>query len=177
MENWSNILVKHHKEWVSIVKNFGEHNYAEDIVQEMYIRIHNSNAGEKVIINGEANVAYIWRILKNTFITYEKQKSKIQKIDIDSIISLSSEEVDIPYHKALNTIQEKIEEEVDRWHTYDKILFELHVQEGQSMRTLAKGTNISLKSIFNTLKNCKGRLKNEIEEDFIDLKNEEYERI
>lgn len=174
---WATILCKHHKEWVSIVKNFGEHNYAEDIVQEMYVRIHNSNAGQKVIINGEPNRAYIWSILKNTFITYEKQKAKIHKVDIDSLVYLSSDEIDVMYHEALNTIQEKIEAEMYRWHTYDKKLFEVHVQDQKSMRTIASGTTISVKSIFNTIKNCKHRLRNEIGEDYEDFKNGDYERI
>lgn len=174
---WASILCKHHKEWVSIVKNFGEYNYAEDIVQEMYVRVHNSNAGSKVVINGEPNRAYIWSILKNTFITYEKQKAKIHKVDIDTLVYLSTEETDENYHEALNTIQEKIESEMYRWHTYDKKLFEVHVQQERSMRNIAAGTTISVKSIFNTIKNCKQRLRNEIGEDYEDFKNGEYERI
>ena len=175
--NWAIILCKHHKEWVSIVKNFGENNYAEDIVQEMYVRVHNSNAGEKVIVNGEPNRAYIWRILKNTFITYQKQKAGVHKVDIETVLFLTAEETEETLHLALNTIQEKIEAEMYRWHTYDKRLFEVHVLENRSMRTIEAGTNISLKSIFNTIKNCKTRLRNEIGEDYEDLINEEYERI
>jgi DNA-directed RNA polymerase specialized sigma24 family protein len=177
VNNWATILCRHHKEWVSIVKNFGEYNYAEDIVQEMYVRVHNSNAGEKVVINGEPNRAYIWSILKNTFITYQKEKAKVHKVDIDSLVHLRYEHTDITYHKALNTIQENIEAEMYRWHTYDRKLFEVHVQGERSMRNIAAGTDISLKSIFNTIKNCKQRLRNEIGEDFEDLINEDYERI
>ena len=47
---WVNILSRYHKEWITIVKSFGEGNLAEDIVQEMYLRIHDSNSGEKAII-------------------------------------------------------------------------------------------------------------------------------
>ena len=177
MNNWATILCKHHKEWVSIVKNFGEYNYAEDIVQEMYVRVHNSNAGDKVVVNGEPNRAYIWSILKNTFITYQKQKAKVHKVEINSLVHLSSEDTDIDYHNALNTIQENIETEMYRWHTYDRKLFEVHVQDHKSMRTIAAGTDISLKSIFNTIKNCKQRLRNEVGEDYEDLINGDYERI
>ena len=31
---WLGIVAKHHKEYVSIVNGFGEHFYAEDIVQK-----------------------------------------------------------------------------------------------------------------------------------------------
>ena len=32
-------LAKHHKEWIKIVRGFGEYFYTEDIVQEMYINV------------------------------------------------------------------------------------------------------------------------------------------
>ena len=37
--NWLNIIAKDHKKWVNYVRNFGEYNYAEDIVQEMYLKL------------------------------------------------------------------------------------------------------------------------------------------
>jgi predicted DNA-binding protein YlxM (UPF0122 family) len=45
------------------------------------------------------------------------------------------------------------------------------------MREIAEETDISLTSIFNTLKNCKERLKEAIGEDFEDYLNEDFELI
>jgi DNA-directed RNA polymerase specialized sigma24 family protein len=33
-------IYSRHKHWVSIVKKFGEVNYAEDVVQEAYIKVY-----------------------------------------------------------------------------------------------------------------------------------------
>jgi DNA-directed RNA polymerase specialized sigma24 family protein len=33
------ILADHHKEWVKIVRSFGEYDLAEDVVQDVYLRI------------------------------------------------------------------------------------------------------------------------------------------
>ena len=45
------------------------------------------------------------------------------------------------------------------------------------MREIAEETDISLTSIFNTLSNCKKRLKHSVGEDFDDYLNGEYELI
>jgi hypothetical protein len=38
-------------------------------------------------------------------------------------------------------------------------------------------TNISVTSIFNTVKTCKKRIKNNVGEDYEDFKNKDYELI
>jgi len=45
------------------------------------------------------------------------------------------------------------------------------------MREISNGANISLSSIFNTLKNCKNRIRETVGEDYQDYKNKEYDRI
>jgi RNA polymerase sigma factor (sigma-70 family) len=174
---WINVLSRHHKEWINIVRSFGECSLAEDIVQEMYLRIHDANSGEKAVINDEPNRAFVWVILKNTFITYEKEKTRIQKVSIDELNYLCIEESEPEKHEAISKIDQKLQKELSKWHTYDRELFKVHTLKGKSMREISNGANISLSSIFNTLKNCKTRLKQKIGEDYLDYKNEEYDRI
>jgi hypothetical protein len=45
------------------------------------------------------------------------------------------------------------------------------------MRDISKGANISLSSIFNSLKNCKTRLKENVGEHYEDYLNEDYHLI
>lgn len=45
------------------------------------------------------------------------------------------------------------------------------------MRDLAEETNISLTSIFITLKNCKDRLRDNVSEDYEDFINEDFDLI
>jgi predicted DNA-binding protein YlxM (UPF0122 family) len=56
-------------------------------------------------------------------------------------------------------------------------LFNLYRESNLSMREIAEETDISLTSIFNTLKNCKERLREAIGEDFQDYLNEDFELI
>ena len=46
-----------------------------------------------------------------------------------------------------------------------------------SMRDIEAETNISLTSVFHTIKNCKTRLKKEVGEDIEDYFNKDYELI
>ena len=55
--------------------------------------------------------------------------------------------------------------------------FEIYRDSGKSLRQLSKETNISVKSIFQTLKHCKQRIKENVGEDYLDYKNKEYELI
>ena len=174
---WADILSRYNQEWVNIVRSFGEYHLAEDIVQEMYLRIYDANSGDKVVINGEPNRAFVWVILKNTFITYEKEKNRVQKIDINELRHLCVDESEPQKHEAISKIDDNIQKELRKWHTYDRELFNVHTLKGKSMREISKGANISLSSIFNTLKNCKTRLKNKVGEDYLDYKNQEYDRI
>ena len=49
MSQWLEVVAKQHKEWIRIVNSFGEYDYAEDIVQEMYIVLHKYADPNKII--------------------------------------------------------------------------------------------------------------------------------
>lgn len=177
MNDWINILAKYHNEWIAIVKSFGEQNYHEDIVQEMYIRFYNSNSKEKCIIKGEPNRAYIWISLKNIYLTYSKLKTKYQKVSIEDIKELTYLEDDIEKDESWDKIKTLVQLEIKTWHPYDQQLWYVHVKENKSMRDISNGANISLSSIFNSLKNCKERIRIAVGEDYEDYLNEEYNLI
>ena len=45
-------VAKYHSEWVKVVNTFGEYFYAEDIVQEVYIRLLTYSREEQCIVDG-----------------------------------------------------------------------------------------------------------------------------
>lgn len=171
------VLEKHHKEWVDIIRKFGEKTYAEDIVQETYIKIYRSGASQKAVVNGKPNRAFMYITLRNNYLTFVREKSKGHKIDLDNIQLESKASLDQEMYIANDIIDELIKAEMNNWHWYDKKLFLLYMNNDISMRSLAKETKISLSSIANTLKNCKIRIKNTIGEDYQDYKNKEYHLI
>lgn len=169
------ILAKHHNDWLRIVNSFGEYFLAEDIVQETYIKIIRLNHIDKIVTDS-VNKNIMWLILRSVYIDHLRAK-KIESVSIDECIKLSYDETNLEKHEAFNLIEQKIQEEVEKWHWYDIKLFNLYRDTNLSMREIAEETDISLTSIFNTLKNCKERLREAIGEEFEDYLNEDFELI
>ena len=172
-----NELAKHHKEWIHIVKTFGEHNTCEDIVQEMYIKLNKYTKLQNIQQNGKLNKSYVWLTLRNLYYNKQNQANKVNLIDIDDCRQLTSEQYNELMFKAQSNIEEKIKQEINKWHYADKILFEIYLKEKKSMRQLAKEIDISLTTIFWTIKRCKERLKQNVGEDYTDYLNKDFELI
>jgi RNA polymerase sigma factor (sigma-70 family) len=161
---WLQIIAKNHKEWIRIVESFGERNYAEDIVQEMYLVLYKYADPNKIITNGKANKGYIYFTLRSTYYQYYNAKHKITKTNIDNYKIKYIDNLE--EQKAYNNICQLIDKEIEDWHWYDKKLFKLYRDTDMSIRKLAKETGISWVSIFNTLKNCKNKIKDKYQKDW-----------
>lgn len=183
--DWLAIVAKHHKEYVRIVRGWGEEDFAEDIVQEMYLRLLQYTTEEKIVKDGQVNKSYVWFTLRTMFSDFQKNKRRIEKIRIGEGFDILDEDINYQSFEALEKLLERIEEEKDSWHWYDVMLFEVYMKnkdashnrngKGISMRKLSEETGISLISIFQTIKNCKARLNDNVLEDYIDFLNDDYE--
>jgi DNA-directed RNA polymerase specialized sigma24 family protein len=174
--NWIEQVAQHHKEYIKTIKSFGEEFYAEDLVQEMYIRFINKNKEKAVIVNGQVNRYYVYLTLRSLFVDFHRQKSRIIKVGLDDILTL--EQIDeLEEHEGFSRLLKKVDSEVKTWEWYDQMLFNLYKDSDRSMREISNGTNISLRSIFCTLKNCKERIKDNVHEDYLDYVNADYELI
>ena len=169
------ILSKHHKEWIGIVRLFVNSEEAEDIVQDVYLKIHEYNYYEKIIIDGEPNRALMWVLLRNT--SYKENKTASNDLCIDDIRNVAVEEIELIKHESINSIYERIECEVAKWDWYDQKLWKIYKDEQKSMRKIADDTGISLSSIFITIKSCKDRIRQAVGEDYYDYLNMDYELI
>ena len=214
---WLVEVQKQHKRWVAIVKSFGAENIAEDIVQDVYIRLLERATKEKVFPNGKLNSGYIFFTIRNTYLDHYRKhrgctdKNRFKFVhfeDYDNIDGymlndawqpssmlrkkrLYKEKIlmrmwkagqnDLNQNKLMEAkhqlIIDKVKKEIKTWHWYDQMLFHEYVNTGKSIVTLATESKISRSSIFQTLKNCKQRIKNVIAEDWEDFRNEDFEKI
>ena len=152
------ILAKHDKDFQRMVKSFGSCDYPEDIVQDFYIKVYKNNV-TKVVEDGKPNMVYCWVILRNLF--YDVHRKKVNTTNIDELLNITDDDyISEKLHK------EKVFETNDKlkktWHYYDVLLWDLYIKTDYSMRDIAKGTKISLRSIHLTLKACKERIKKEL---------------
>jgi hypothetical protein len=107
------------------------------------------------------------------FYQYYNKKKKVNKVNFDDQWELFDDS-NIEEHKAYNDICLLIDEEIKNWDWYDRKLFKLYRDTDLSMRDIAKETNISLISIFNSIKNYKIILKEKFESDYQEYITNDY---
>lgn len=145
-----------HNDWIRIVRSFGELDFDQDIVQEMYLKVHANKDKDVWIRNDKLNVSYIYSILHNLFYDLQRSKSKVIKVDIEALSNFSENDLNNEIEKKeLNLI---IDKEIGSWDFYDQKLYEVYTIHEKSIRKIHKATGISVRSIHTTLTNCKNRI-------------------
>jgi len=187
-------IAEKHDDWHRIVLSFGcKESIAEDIVQEMYIRIHTYiTKGVDISFEDDINHMYIYRTLRALFIDLHRKEKKIIKTNIDNLIdylnvedvvslefnSEYTEEFDRKKLESLsNTIHigeskqisvcdamKQMDNLLDKTFWYDRTVFEI-ISDGMPIAELARKTNISYYSLYFTYKRVKDLIKNNIEWD------------
>ena len=158
--------------------SFGAGSYAEDIVQEMYIRLNKYvEDPERIMYKGEPNKLFVWVTLRNMVRNFQNKKSMV--IYSGDMVEYDREEQPFDYEEAegFERLIEKMWESTSDLHWYDKKMFEIYHTTDMSMRDIEKETKISLYSIFDTLKKTKEYVKETNKEDYEDYSNGEPERI
>ena len=82
---WLNIVAKDHKEWVKVVESFGEDFFAEDIVQEAYLRIYKYCQPENIIKNGQVNKGFMYFTLRNLYLLHLRSNSRLEKVPLEQV--------------------------------------------------------------------------------------------
>ena len=174
-----NELYKYHNEWLDIAYSFlNNKESAEDIVQDMYLR-YGSNELIKRDKKYVVNKYYVYLTIRSMCLDSIK-KRKPDIVSVDFIEDLNTIEDDYVECDVLK----EIDKEMQNWSWYDRTIFEIYMYTELSLRDLAygsdkkprllsadkkicetsvlNGANISLSSIFNTIKACKQRLRDNI---------------
>jgi len=167
---WISKVAKYHSEWVKVVNTFGEYFYAEDIVQEVYIRLLTYSREEQCIVDGNVNRAYMYYVLRNTYLLVNRNQ-KPTFVSIDHAFGVAADSDHLLH--AYKQLEDSIESEVAKWHWYDQIVWGRHRNMNLSIRKIADKTKISSKSIFNTLKSCKQRIKEAAQDEWDNYKHYE----
>ena len=177
-------LAENHKIWVRMVRGFGaDRDLAQDIVQSMYLRLHKYvEDKERIMYNDdEVNRFFVYVTLKNMYLTYVSSQNRYQWYEIreDDVIDEDLKEFvfDEVMDTAFDRLISKINDEMNTWHKYDRILSEKYLKSDYSLRDIATGSGISLTSIFNSMRENKRILKEKFQEDYEDFCNGDYNLI
>tara|TARA_R100001463_G_scaffold28410_4_gene65073 strand:+ start:272 stop:823 length:552 start_codon:yes stop_codon:yes gene_type:complete len=176
---WLNIVAKQHDKWIKLVQDLGESNFAEDIVQEAYIVLYKYTNEQNIIKNGKVSEGYMFFTLRSVLFQYYNAKNKLKRQDITDVEFFNKipDVDDLDIEKGYNDFCVLLDKKVDTFHWYDKKLWKLYSQTNMSIRKIASETKISWVSIFNTLKNIKNDLREDLKEDYEDWKNKDFEHL
>ena len=153
-----------HKDWINIVKSFGANkNYAEDIVQEMYIQlICYIQKGLDLWYNDDVNTSYCYKVLRGIYLNTHKKQARMLKTylediegEIRQIDELGIDEIEYAQRKDF------IDNILSEMYWYDSKVFTL-VASGKSVASLSRDTKISYYSLYNTYRNALKHIKDQL---------------
>ena len=174
------LLAQRHREWVDMARAVGcPEPYAEDVVQEVYIRLHkySDNIKDKLILkSGEVNTFYMFVTIRNMVRTMLKEEGTYVNYE-EFYYEASDDEPDMEMERAFNKLINEIKQEANTWGRYHSKLFNVYYMTDFSMRDIADGTGIGLTHIYNNLKIYKNIIRENYSEDYEDLKNQDYDRL
>ena len=149
-------IFKKHKVWIDIVSSFGcNKDTAEDIVQEMYIKIKkNIDNGLNIDYDDNYNYFYIFKTLKSMFLDLKRKEKRVIILNIDDKPSFFNDNYDVNYLESYN----KVLKELNKMYWYDKKVYEL-LEGNESVAKLSRKTNIPYHSLYNTYRKVLERLK------------------
>ena len=149
------LLAKKHKTWINIVLSFGcSKTIAEDIVQEMYIKILlKLENGLDIMYEDEINYYYIFKVLKTLYIDLKRKGKNIKIINIEDT-NLSQYDFDVDYDEAYDIVKD----ELKNMFWYDRKVFEI-INEGESIADFSRNSYIEYYSLYNTYRKVKEKLK------------------
>ena len=153
-------LTDRHTDWIKIVKSFGVKDYAEDLVQEMYIRvIKYIDEGKDITYKNDINYFYIYQCLRHMTINLKIKKGKINVINIEEYLYKlkKSNNIDQDIEKTYKRINKKL----DDMFWYDAKVYRI-IEGGMSVKELSRQSKISYYSLYRTYNKVKNILRNEI---------------
>lgn len=148
-----NIIAKDHKRWITIAKSFGLEEDAEDLVQDMYIKINQwKGKYDKTLMfnETEVNQYFIFKVLRNLFLDKIKKQKKTIKLS-DTFYEPSTSAMSMEYSERLDLVRSEIE----TWCLYEKKIYELVFLEGKSMQWLSDKSGIEYHTIRRAVQKIK----------------------
>jgi len=176
MGNELELLARKHKDWIYLVKSLGcNHEYAEDIVQESYIKMDKYlSRGLDIAFNGnDVNTWFFYTTLRSVYVDYMRKKTVSNSsvwFDESYIFKNGDyfdyqDEFDDDDSELLELIED-IFKEVNSWDFYHKNMFIAYFTTDSSLRQISKKAKIGTSSLYNSTKKYKEIIKSKFQESY-----------
>jgi len=172
-------LAVHHTLWIKMLVNLGcQVEDAQDLVQDMYIRLHTLvKDPDRIMYGNDINRHYVWITLRNMYFSSIKKKRKITFYELRDSDDIEALDYNTLEDDAFESITSQINTIISSWTVYDKRLFELYFMQGLSLRAISKGSKIGLTSIHRSVLKYKKILQDNLSEDLMDYFNQDFNKI
>lgn len=177
------MLAVHHKEFIKAVKSIaGNHinvkNYAEDYVQEGYLRLSRyDDLYDRIVKNGKVTKGYMFFALRSIVINDIKKRTNLDfnhvgdEYDFEEKFMHIDEGVDKDVLDK-SYLEDKIYEILDeKAHWFDAQLFRTYMDTRKSFQTLANETGLGVQTIYLSIKKSKLLIAENLHEDYKDYIN------
>lgn len=154
-------LFKKHKQWISFARSYlsdANMMHAEDVIQECYIKILRILRADpnKVIQDN-----YFFNTIK-TMILDDKKRASDPLKHSQEIKEWHTPEKPEKARPDVSEILSEIDEVVETFYHFDKLLFNAYRYEFRSIRKLSQATNIGHVQVFQTVKRCKEKINDKL---------------
>jgi len=184
------MLAVYHVEYIKMARaiagnNNEVFNYAEDFVQEAYLRLARyDDLFDKVVTSkGKVSKGYMFFCLRSIIVNAIKKKSNLKynylgsQYDFEETYNfvdtgLDQEKLGV---EALETKMYQILKEEAKWFDYE--LFKTYLTSGKSFRTIAEESKIGIRTIYLSIKRSKMIIAEKLFEDYQDFVNGDYDLI
>ena len=148
-------ICKGHSKWVRMAQKF-DYDNAEDLVQEMYLKIHNLNPTE-------VNEVYIYRTIKSIFVDdYKKKKLTAFPLrggDIPEIPDESENEDELELTEVQLTCTELLVlKKLYGYTTENADTLQITVHKGKSLLSISREVNLPYMVLYRALLTAKKKI-------------------
>jgi DNA-directed RNA polymerase specialized sigma24 family protein len=180
------LLAKKHSRWVSMLRGLGcNPDYAEDFVQDAYIRVYEYVEKGVNIDYGDddVNEFYFWNVLRSLYYNSQK-KGGLDIFETNSdehlnyvLDKLKAEYSDVEMEDAYSRLINKIFTEVNSWDFYSRNIFIAYFTSGLSLDKLSEDTEIGRSSLYNSIRKYREVIQHLFDEDAQDFYAGDYSHI
>ena len=153
------LVAKKHDTWVDIVSTFGcTRTVAEDITQEMYIKIQlQVEKGLDIMYQDDINYYYIFKTLKTLFLDLKRKQKGIVMVNLDDEYVTSLGKAIATEDVNFDSAYQDVEEELSKMYWWNRKVFEI-VNEGESIAEFSRKSKISYTILYNAYRKVKKKL-------------------
>lgn len=172
------ILARDHDKWRNFVAKNLEANeaIAEDIVQDAYLKVAAMKNPEKFLYGeDQINYWYFIQVLNSVYID-KTRKAGLEVVAMEDL-DIEYLEADMEMEEAFERLYLKTIEEINSFGRYGSILSQMYFKTRYSLRDLSSMAEVSLSSLYNSIKKYRYDLREALGEDWEDFKNRDYDKI